>query len=164
MFVGLHEWIWFERFIFASIIVNSVFLALQDYSYREKQDRGLQVEENWRNKLVSSSEVSFIIIFSLGSIIKIMGMGFVAEKHTYLRDGWNVLDFLVVISGLLSLIPGIPSLTALRTLRVLRPLRSVSAVPGMKILVTSLLNSLPALANVVIFLFFVFLLFGIGGL
>ena len=109
------------------------------------------------------SELFFIIVFTVECCIKIIGMGFALEKYAYLRDRWNVLDFIVVISGLIGQIPGIPNLTALRTLRVLRPLRSVSAVPGMKILVTSLLNSLPALVNVVVFLFFVFLLFGISG-
>ena len=61
------------------------------------------------------------------------------------------------------MIPNIPNLRALRTLRVLRPLRSINAVPSMRRLISSLIESLPALANVVIFLLFVFLLFGILG-
>lgn len=57
-------------------------------------------------------------------------MGFVVHINSYLRDGWNVLDFIVVLSGIIEVLPGVPRLSALRTLRVLRPLRSVNAIPS----------------------------------
>lgn len=90
-------------------------------------------------------------------------MGFVTEENTYLRDGWNILDFLVVITSILSLI-GSVNLSAVRTVRVLRPLRSINVIPGLRLLVGSLLDSLPDLGNVVVFLIFIIALFGILGL
>jgi hypothetical protein len=32
-------------------------------------------------------------------IIKIMGIGFVFDEGSYLRDAWNILDFVIVISS-----------------------------------------------------------------
>ncbi|KAG2451635.1 hypothetical protein HYH02_003415 [Chlamydomonas schloesseri] len=80
--------------------------------------------------------------------------------NTYLRDGWNVLDFLVVVSGFVNL--AVPTnLTGLRTIRALRPLRTVNRVRGMKVLVTTMLSSLPMLMDVFVLCAFCFFVFGI---
>jgi hypothetical protein len=34
-------------------------------------------------------------------ILKILGMGFMLNENSYLRDGWNLIDFIVVIAGYL---------------------------------------------------------------
>jgi len=31
--------------------------------------------------------------------LKIFGMGFLFNKHAYLRDAWNVLDFIIVVTA-----------------------------------------------------------------
>jgi len=33
--------------------------------------------------------------------LKILGMGFLLNKDAYLRDLWNIIDFVVVIAGYL---------------------------------------------------------------
>lgn len=86
------------------------------------------------------------------------------HKKSYLRDPWNVLDFLVVIIGLISLIPSVPNLKSLRTFRILRPLRSINAVPSMKRLVQSLLMALPSMGYLVAFLVFFIGIFSILGM
>ena len=104
-------------------------------------------------------------MFTVEAVIKIIAMGFVVHKNSYLRDYWNWLDFLVVCIGFIELFPIIPAadLKSLRTLRVLRPLKSINAFPSMRRLIGSLLASLPSLANAVVFMLFIFLLFGILG-
>jgi hypothetical protein len=37
-------------------------------------------------------------------VIKIVVMGFVMSKRAYLKDGWNRLDFFIVIVGIVDLI------------------------------------------------------------
>lgn len=64
--------------------------------------------------------------------MKIISYGFCLNRTSYLRDGWNWLDFLVVIVGWFDFLPNIPNLRSLRTLRVLRPLRSINAIPSMR--------------------------------
>ena len=105
----------------------------------------------------------FTVIFTTECVFKIVGMGFIVHRNAYLRDGWNWVDFIVVVTGLIEVIPGLPSFRGLRTLRVLRPLRSINAIPKMKRLIASLIQSLPALGNVVVFLLFIFILFSILG-
>jgi hypothetical protein len=38
-------------------------------------------------------------IFLVEALIKIVAMGLVYDFNTYLRDGWNVIDLVIVISG-----------------------------------------------------------------
>lgn len=90
-------------------------------------------------------------------------MGFYFDKQTYLRDGWNLIDFIVVITGIISLFIS-ARVSAIRIVRIMRPLRSINSFKEMKVLVATLLDSLPALGNVVIFLLFIIILFGILGL
>lgn len=51
--------------------------------------------------MVNVSEIIFSGIFITEFLIKIIGMGFISEPGTYLRDGWNILDFLVVITSII---------------------------------------------------------------
>lgn len=93
--------------------------------------------------------------------MQILAMGFVLDEGSYLRDSFNKLDFVVVVSSLLQSIPGVPNVSALRALRVLRPLRTLSRIKGMRMMVTSLMTALPELANVGILIGFLFVLFAI---
>ena len=90
----------------------------------------------------------------------------IINKKSYLRDPWNGLDFLVVLSGLVEIFAGdtgSKSVRALRVLRVLRPLKSINVFPKMRRIISALLSSLPTLGNAVLFMMFIFLLFGILG-
>lgn len=160
--VWLIEWRYFDRFILLLIIANSVVLALTDYSSVDEEG-GLSMD-SWRNQVVEESEPYFTSLFTLECVLKIISMGFIMDAGSYLRDGWNVMDFVVVTTGLMTTVPGMPNVSAFRTVRVLRPLRSLTVVPGMRLLVTSLLRSIPALLNVVALLLFVFAIFGILGI
>ena len=42
----------------------------------------------------------FLAIFAIESILKIMTYGFAIPAGAYLRNGWNILDFIIVIVGL----------------------------------------------------------------
>ena len=147
----------FDNFIILMIFINSIFMAC--YQYDDRENLGAT------NIFIEKSGNVFTITFTIECIVKIIAMGFIHHKNSYLRDTWNWLDFLVVCIGMTDYIPGISgsNLKALRTLRVLRPLRSINKFPSMKKLITSLLASLPALGNAVIFMMFIFLLFCILG-
>ena len=41
----------------------------------------------------------FIIIYAAEAILKIIAKGFAFYEKAYLRDPWNCMDFLVVITG-----------------------------------------------------------------
>jgi len=72
------------------------------------------------------------VVFIIEAIIKILVCGFVLHKNSYLRDPWNVLDFIIVTFSVISWIldslssVSIRFVRGFRALRALRPLRLVS--------------------------------------
>ena len=109
-------------------------------------------------------EYFFIAFFTLEMALKILAMGFILERGTYMRDPWNIMDFVVVVLGLASLYPQAGNYTAIRAVRVLRPLRTITKVKGMRNLVITLLESLPMLLDVLVLCFFAFFIYGIIGI
>ena len=85
---------WFEHFITFVIVLNSVFLAIIDYSFRVYPNKVIP-----GNQMVEGSELPFTLLFLFEFMCKALAMGFVLGKGTYLRDAWNVLDFIVVVFG-----------------------------------------------------------------
>lgn len=90
-------------------------------------------------------------------------MGFINGKGTYLKDAWNWLDFIVVITSLLSILPQFSNVSAIRTFRLFRPLRSLTSLGSMKVLVGTLISSVYGLGEILLFAFFFFLIFAILG-
>ena len=63
-------------------------------------------------------------------VIKVIAKGFILNNYTYLRNPWNWLDFIVILSGYLTSFVEMGNLAGLRTFRVLRALKTVSIMPG----------------------------------
>ena len=82
---------------------------------------------------------------------------------SYLRDPWNILDFLVVVIGYLSIANLGAGLGPVRTVRLLRPLRTVGRFPGLKAVVTSLILAVAPLSDIFILWTFMLTLFGVVG-
>jgi hypothetical protein len=117
--------------------------------------------------LITQSEVVFLVIYTIEMALKILGLGFVFNRGSYLRDPWNLLDFIIVISGYLPLIiegNNTINLSGLRSLRVLRPLKTVTAIKKLRSLIITIFNAIPYLLEIVVVLVFVFLIFAIAGL
>lgn len=121
----------FDHFIVFLIALNSIMLGIRDYTNDEAEI----------NYVVDGSDQIFVVFFALECISKILGMGFIIDEGSYLRDAWNWLDFIVVVSSLLTEIPALQSVSGMRTFRLLRPLRSLTTMPSMKILISTLLAS-----------------------
>ena len=89
-------------------------------------------------------------------LVKVFGNGFMFNKGAYLRDGWNVLDFIILLGGYAAFILLIGGrsirFTILRVLRVLRPLRTISGIEGLRILVTAIISALPLLRDTAVIL------------
>jgi hypothetical protein len=160
--VWLTAWKWFDNFITIVILANSLMLAFTDYEDRLQGTKYYSV----RNANIAQVDTAFSILFTFECAAKIISMGFVLHKKSYMRDVWNWLDFFVVMISVIGWIPGIESnssLKSLRTFRILRPLRSINSMPRMKQLIKTLLASLKGLMNVGLFLAFVFTIFAIFG-
>ena len=150
----------FDKFIILTILANSLLLAFTDYQIRLEPDY-----ESERNALFVYFDTVFSIIFLIECVCKVIAMGFIWHKNSYLRDYWNWLDFFIVIVSVIGWMPFFDagSLKALRTFRILRPLRSINQLPQMKMLISALLGAIPQMFNVLFFLCFIFGIFAIFG-
>ena len=146
----------FDKFILIAIIVNCVFLAIDDEPPKSSA----------KGQLLEVSELIFNILYSIEMTIKIIAWGlYFAGPHSYLRSWWNVLDSVVVCGGWANMIfAGAGGISALRVFRLLKPLKAISSVPGMKIQVKALLSSIPSLLNVGALFCFLLFVFGILGM
>jgi len=153
------EWKWFDRFILLAILVNSITLAITDYQGR--------LDPNYispREKEMQFIEYVLTVIFIMEFLLKVLARGFVVHPKSYLRNYWNVLDFIVVVISILGLFNfGSKGLKALRTFRMMRPLKTINALPRMRMQIQVLIMSIPGLANVMVFLTFIFTVFSILG-
>ncbi|XP_075240737.1 sodium channel protein 1 brain-like isoform X3 [Convolutriloba macropyga] len=140
MFVATNQW--FDALVILCILVNCVFLTFKEP--------------------VQLAEYFFQAFYTIEMIIRITARGFCLEKHTYLRDPWNFLDFFVVLIGYVIIIleetqanPQFSfNVAALRTFRVLRALKTISVIPGLRTIVNALLNALKMLAEVMVLMVF----------
>jgi hypothetical protein len=96
-------------------------------------------ETFWVNKMADYVEVPLTIIFTIEMIIRVLANGLILGSKCYLADPWNWIDFVVVITGLLSFLPQMSNISGLRTFRLFRPLKSLSNFKNMRILIQTLL-------------------------
>jgi len=83
----------------------------------------------------------------------------------YFQDGWNVLDFAIVIPSFIVLIlPNAYNFTSLRLLRILRPLRTIKRVEGMKLLAQTVVDAFPLVLEAMFLILFIMIVFTILGL
>ncbi|CAG6021203.1 unnamed protein product [Menidia menidia] len=103
------------------------------------------------------------------------------HQNSYVRNGWNMLDFVIVIVGLFSVVlemitkdadsgsqsggkPGGFDVKALRAFRVLRPLRLVSGVPSLQVVLNSIIKAMVPLLHIALLVLFVIIIYAIIGL
>ncbi|KAJ8301678.1 hypothetical protein KUTeg_020665 [Tegillarca granosa] len=86
------EWKPFEFLILLTIFANCIALAVF-VPYPE-------LDSNEVNLALEHVEYIFLVIFTLEAIMKIIAYGFVLHSGAYLRNGWNILDFVIVVIGL----------------------------------------------------------------
>jgi len=148
-------------------LVNSICLALFDYSDRDSIMT--------YNRVLETINYACTVIYLLEAFFKIIAMGFVLDENSYMRTGWNIMDFVISLIGyliftfkdryrFLEMIAINVNLKALRILRLIRPLRTLKASQRIRKQVSALLNALPELGNSTLFILFITLLCAITGL
>jgi hypothetical protein len=104
---------------------------------------------------VSTVADATTLFFTVEVGLKIIALGLIDTPNAYLKDGWNILDLVVVLASLstsslaVASIPQLRQLYAFRALRVLRPLRLVEKQPGVRLILFALLKAMPAVSSVI---------------
>ncbi|TSM20246.1 Voltage-dependent L-type calcium channel subunit alpha-1C [Bagarius yarrelli] len=162
----------FEIIILMTIFANCVALAV--YIPFPEDD------SNATNSNLEQVEYLFLIIFTVEAFLKVIAYGLLCHPNAYLRNGWNLLDFIIVVVGLFSAIleqatkgdGGTPiggkaagfDVKALRAFRVLRPLRLVSGVPSLQVVLNSIIKAMVPLLHIALLVLFVIIIYAIIGL
>uniref|UniRef100_A0AAQ5Y2P6 Voltage-dependent L-type calcium channel subunit alpha n=1 Tax=Amphiprion ocellaris TaxID=80972 RepID=A0AAQ5Y2P6_AMPOC len=168
--INIVEWKTFEIIILLTIFANCVALAV--FLPMPEED------SNNTNSSLESLEYIFLVIFTLECFLKIVAYGFVFHEGAYLRNCWNILDFVIVFMGLFTFaldtinkIAGVPmekgggfDMKALRAFRVLRPLRLVSGVPSLQVVMNSILKAMLPLLHIALLVFLLVTIYAIMGL
>ncbi|KAM6468747.1 voltage-dependent L-type calcium channel subunit alpha-1F isoform 6-T7 [Liasis olivaceus] len=171
--ISIVEWKPFDILILMTIFANCVALGV--YIPFPEDD------SNISNHNLEQVEYVFLIIFTVETFLKILAYGLVMHPSAYIRNGWNLLDFVIVVVGLFSVIleqvshkpgdahhmsgkPGGFDVKALRAFRVLRPLRLVSGVPSLHIVLNSIMKAMVPLLHIALLVLFVIIIYAIIGL
>ena len=147
---------WFENSVLIMIAISSIKLAIDTY---------ITDTDSVPYDVSKKIDIGINVFFTIEMLTKIIALGFFFDNGSYLRETWNILDFIIVVASLLDMSVASINLgfiKILRLLRTLRPLRFVTHNPSMRLVVTALLESKTAIFNVLIVIvmiwYFIFLM------
>uniref|UniRef100_H2YSX2 Voltage-dependent L-type calcium channel subunit alpha n=1 Tax=Ciona savignyi TaxID=51511 RepID=H2YSX2_CIOSA len=170
------EWRPFDVLILLTIFANCCALAI--YVPFPGED------SNETNEKLEKVEYVFLGIFTVESFMKIIAFGLAFHPNAYLRNGWNILDFIIVIFsfgnsyknkrtfneqtlgniGLPLHVGSTDKVRALRAFRVLRPLRLVSGVPSLQVVLNAIIRAMLPLLHIALLVIFVIVIYAVVGL
>eukprot|EP00232_Nephroselmis_pyriformis_P010825 CAMPEP_0182895992 /NCGR_PEP_ID=MMETSP0034_2-20130328/26006_1 /TAXON_ID=156128 /ORGANISM="Nephroselmis pyriformis, Strain CCMP717" /LENGTH=911 /DNA_ID=CAMNT_0025029849 /DNA_START=315 /DNA_END=3047 /DNA_ORIENTATION=- len=104
---------WFNNVVLFVIILNTACMATHHYGM-----------PGWLEDVLEGFNYFFLGFFVLEMVVKHLALGFVG----YWREGWNILDGLIVIFGLVEAVGSGANLSAIRVLRVFRVLRTLKVM------------------------------------
>jgi hypothetical protein len=93
--MGLRNFVansYFAGFIYHMIALNSVLLTLDEP----------QLTDEYQKSTIGLMLLIISIIFVVEAVVKILVQGFYWGNKTYLKDPWNILDFIIVCFSILT--------------------------------------------------------------
>ena len=141
----------FKRAIIFFIVTSTITLAFESPTDDQNSTKMM---------VLKKIDIVMSVIFTIEAICKITALGFLLNnRQSYLRDSCNLLDLIIVVSGLLSFVfdSNLGFFKVLRIMHILRPLRLITRVKGLKTVITSLFNALPQIFKLqLVVLFFMY--------
>lgn len=118
------------------------------------------------NSTITKFENFFFAFYLFELSIKIIAQGLVLGPFSYLRDGWNVLDFFIISTTILSIVFASYgfNLQSLKTFRVLRPLRTIAKIKKLQEILISLMSAMPLVSSSFMILLFFYYIYALAGL
>ena len=112
-------------------------LVLTDYSDRIDEAPSYPILQD----MITISEKIFTVLYTIEAILKIIAKGFLFGQGTYLKSGWDVLDFIVVLTGLLDMVTN-SKLAFVAMVKMLKPLKGLLQISKTKVILNSLFLSI----------------------
>ena len=89
---------WFKNTILVLIIISTITLALETPLDDPKGDK---------IRVLKHIDLFMTVAFTFEALVKIIAVGFLfTGKSSYIKDPWNILDFIIVVAALLGAIAG----------------------------------------------------------
>lgn len=115
------------------------------------------------NRALSAEEVLFLeaidkaclVIFTVELIVKLL-----VYRRKFWSEGWNIFDFVIVLSSIIFISS---SISVIRAFRIFRLLKALAEFPELQILVSSMLKAIPSMTWALLLLFIVFYIFAVFG-
>ncbi|NJK67328.1 MAG: ion transporter [Microcoleus sp. CSU_2_2] len=139
----------FQIFVIAAIIIAGILVGLDTVPEISQKYAGLMY--------VLDRIIIWIFVGEL--LLKLVAQW--PKPWRYFSDGWNILDFAIVVACFLPIDSNYVLLV--RMVRLLRVLKLVRAFPKLQLLVSALLNSLPSMGYVAVLMFLLFYIYGVAG-
>jgi len=123
----------FSKLIFTVILFNCITLAMERPSIQA---------QSLERRFLTTSNLLFTFIFTVEMVIKVIAFGLIIGSDAYLKNGWNRIDFFLVVMSIVDIIITLVAendvkilslLKIMRLLRTLRPLRAINNAPGLKV-------------------------------
>ncbi|CAF0840530.1 unnamed protein product [Rotaria sordida] len=139
-----------DLFITICIILNTLFMALDQPGQSEKMTRILTV-----------GNYVFTSIFATESILKIIAL----TPAKFFKNGWNVFDLIIVTVSVVELgLAGVKGLSVLRSFRLLRVFKLAKSWQTLNRLISIIGKSIGALGNLTLVLGIIIFIFAVMGM
>ncbi|XP_038067555.1 voltage-dependent L-type calcium channel subunit alpha-1D-like isoform X3 [Patiria miniata] len=145
----------FEYLIFVLIMFNTIVLAMKYYDQSDEY-----------SKVLDRVNIVFTAIFLVECILKVIAF----KPKNYLRDLWNVFDFVIVVGSIIDIsLSEVKdsenrfSINFFRLFRVMRLVKLLSKGEGIRTLLWTFIKSfqaLPYVALLIVMLFFIYAVIG----
>jgi voltage-gated sodium channel len=142
----------FDRSILFIIVLNTIDLGLETVPY---------LVQNFGSVLMVANLI-FTAVYVIEAALKIF-----VYRGAYFKNGWNIFDFIIVITCLIpsgGAFGSVRIMRLLRVLRVLRALRLISGVKQLRKIVMTIIGALPGVGwagVLMVLLYYVFSIIGI---
>jgi voltage-gated sodium channel len=138
----------FHNIITVVILLQAAVLALETFS----EFKSYIFLFEYINTFVLS-------IFIIEAILKMTAL--YPQSYNYFKDGWNILDFFIIVISLIPFVGGFT--TVARLIRLLRITRLTNRSKEMSVMIMTIVKSLPSMVNIFLLLSLLFFIYGIAG-
>lgn len=109
--------------------------------------------------ILESISTVVLIVYIIEAALKISAS--YPDFSFYFKNGWNILDFSIIVLSLIPLSGGYSTIA--RLIRLLRVTRLTNRSKEMSIVVMTVIKSIPSMVNIFLLLSLLFFMYGIAG-
>ena len=145
MLQNVLHWKYTQRIITFVILLNAAVLGLLT-------NKGLSAEETLLLEIIDKC---CLLVFVVELIAKLL-----AYRRSFWSDGWNIFDFVVVVSSIIFISSNV---SVIRAFRIFRLLKALAEFPELQVLVSAMLKAIPSMTWALLLLFIIFYIFAVFG-